>query len=111
MASGQAIAVISNVSKLHGFWATKTIVAFLYFPLLPEYAALFAQPFVLMKQLSVVRRHLGLFGKHPDPLDEGRMPNPQIRRNLTTCQAAGLCDANRITIELVAVYRGYFRSP
>ena len=39
------------------------------------------------------------------------MPNAQIRRNLTPCQAAGLRDANRIPLELVAVYRCQIRSP
>ena len=33
------------------------------------------------------------------------MPNPQIRCNLTPRQATGLRDANRIPLELVAVYR------
>ena len=33
------------------------------------------------------------------------MPNSQIRRNLTPCQATGLRDANRIPRERVAMYR------
>ena len=59
----------------------------------------------------------------PTHLPRGRMPPPlgpllrnalpgnesQIRRNLTPCRAAGLRDANRIPLELVAVYRCHIR--
>ena len=78
---------------------------------LPEYEVLFTQPLVLTQKLGVLRRHFGLCRKHFDPLAEGRMPNPQIRRNLTPCQAAGLRNANRSPLELVGGYRCHIRSP
>ena len=56
------------------------------------------------RRLGVLRGHLGLFTKRLDPRANGRMPDPQIRRNLTPSQAAGLSGANCIPIEVVAVY-------
>ena len=48
------------------------------------------------------RRQLVSFRKHTDPFAERRMPNPQIRRNLTPCQTAGLHNANCIPPALAA---------
>lgn len=73
--------------------------------LLPENTVLFAQPFVLAQKLGILSWHLGFLGKSPNPPAKGRMPNPQIRRNLRPCQATGERNANRIPLELVAVYR------
>jgi hypothetical protein len=70
-----------------------------YFPLLPQYAVLFAQPFVLAQKLGILCGHLGFLGKSPNPFAKGRMPNPQIRRNLTPCQATGERNANRIPLD------------
>jgi hypothetical protein len=65
---------------------------------------------VLTKQFGVLRGHLGIFRKHPDPFAEGRMPSPQIRRNLTPCQTTGLRDPDCIPLERVAVCHCHFRS-
>lgn len=69
------------------------------------------KPFVLAKQLGVLRRHPGFLGNRPNPLAGRRKPEPQIRRNLTPRQPTGEREANRIPLELGAVYRGHIRSP
>jgi len=55
--------------------------------------------------------HLGFLRNRPNPLAERRKPDPQIRRNLTPGQVTGERDANRIPLELVAVYHCHIRSP
>ena len=80
-----------------------------HLPLLPENAVLFAQPIVLAQKLRILRRNLGFLRNRPNPLAERRTPDPQIRRNLTPCQATGERNANRIPLELVAVYRCHIR--
>ncbi len=72
---------------------------------------LFAQTFVLAQKHGILRGHLGFLRNRTNPLAERRKPDPQIRRNLTPCQATGERDANRILLELVAVYRCDIRSP
>lgn len=83
---------------------------FWYLPLLPQNAVLFAQPLVLAQKLGILRGQLGFLRNRPDLLAEHRKPDPQIRRNLTPCQATGERNANRIPLELVAAYRCHTRS-
>jgi hypothetical protein len=45
---------------------------------IPEYAVLFAKPFVLAQKLGILRGHLGFLRNRPNPLAERRKPDPQI---------------------------------
>ena len=67
-----------------------------------ENPGLTPKPFVLAQKVLVRVGRTGLIGDRLYPLVQGRKPDPQIRRNLTPRQAAGLGDANRIPLELAA---------
>ena len=61
-----------------------------------QYPVLTPKPFVLLQGVLVRVGRTGLIRNRLHPPVQGRKSNPQIRRNLTPCQAAGLGDANRI---------------
>jgi hypothetical protein len=64
-----------------------------------------------VQKLGILRGNLGFLRNRTNPLAKRRKPDPQIRRNLTPCQATGERNANRIPLELVAVYSCHIRSP
>ena len=94
--------VIQNC-KLYGFWAAKNCVALFSSSLSPLRIGFSRRS----RRFSHRRFKIGsggpaLIRNRPHPFVQGRKSTPQIRRNLTPCQAAGLRDANRIRLELAA---------
>ena len=111
MVAGQGRAKLGNILKPHGFLAAKNIAASLAVPFpLGVCGSFCAAVRSCARHLGILGRHLALLGNRPNPLAVRRMPEPQIRRNLTPCQATGERNANLIPPELVAMYRCHVRS-